>query len=484
MSVTALDLFAGAGGWSVGARRLGIEEYGVEIMPAAIETREANGFNTLYNDVWDGLEHPEIVPDYNLLIASPPCQGYSMAGKGAGRKALDDVLDMIEADAYKDPEALRDYAEHGIDDRDVLVLTPLAYIWRDTPDFVALEQVPAVLPVWQAYAEVMREWGYSVEVANLQAEQYGVPQTRKRAILVASRMGEVALPAPTHSKYYSRTPGKLDEGVKKWVSMFEALSWGATRPAPTYCNSGHGGAGIEWGSNPVRKKLREQSLSGDGWAPKQDVEPGTNDAIRLTPDDAAAVQSFPPARGLASRPSPTITGGGTEAGGAEPIAKYHARYTSDAAWQGDTERLTTDEAADLQSFPAGWGFKDRPAVAVGNAVGRGLIGGSGAKATVVKAIEDGSFVPSTNGDGSSYAENTRITVDEAGALQSFPVEPPFIWKGAKTKQFLQIGNAVPPLLATHILERLVLDSQEVAQSYELSNLRVSEETKDDYDRTA
>lgn len=421
--IVALDLFAGSG-WAVGARRLGIKDYGVEIMPEAVATREANGFETIFNDVWDGLEDPSLVPEYDLLIASPPCQGYSMAGKGSGRKALDDVLNMLDSEAYANPTRLRDFGQHGVDERDVLVLTPLAYIARGRPRYVALEQVPAVLPVWEAYAERMREWGYDVKVATLHAEQYGVPQTRKRAILVAKLGGEAHLPTPTHSRYHSRSPQKLDEGVKKWVSMAEALGWG-----------------------------------------------------------------------MAARP---------------------------------------EEAGSLQTYPRGWGFTDRPAVAVGNAVGRGLIGGSGAKASVVRAIEDGSFIPSVHGKDDSYAEQTRITVEEAGALQSYPTavknmgagmverhgerpgreadqpaftiraaagggepggfkwsdgekmtaeqastfqtyptEPPFTFCGTKTKVMLQIGNAVPPLLATHILEALVYGTQEVAQQYELSRLRPS-----------
>lgn len=92
-------------------------------------------------------------------------------------------------------------------------------------------------------------------------------------------------------------------------------------------------------------------------------------------------------------------------------------------------------------WQGGWGFTDRPAVTVGNAVGRGLIGGSGAKEAVVRAIEDGSFIPSKGG-GSNYAEATRITPEEAAMLQTYPATFPF--QGTKTKRFLQIGNAVPP----------------------------------------
>lgn len=315
--IKALDLFAGTG-WGVACQWLGIKEAGVEIMDEAVATRTANGMETIYRDVWDGLElteeqHRKAYGSYGLLIASPPCQTFSLAGKGSGRAALNEVLEAIELHAYKDAVMLKAFGEKH-DPRTALVLTPLAYIWRDRPRLVALEQVPTVLPVWEACAEVMREWGYEVKVEILNAEQYGVPQTRKRAILVARRGGPVHMPVPTHSKYYSTNPSKLDPGVKKWVSMAEALGWG----------------------------------------------------------------------GLTDRPSPTITGGGTDAGGAEPIAKFHERYTGAPGWVGSTERLSTEEAATLQTY-----------------------------------------------------------------------ERPFVWCGTKTKQFLQIGNAVPPVLAEAVLAALI-----------------------------
>ncbi|UIW13304.1 DNA methylase [Arthrobacter phage Crewmate] len=288
----ALDLFAGTG-WGVACKALGIEEEGVELMPEAVATRTANGMTTILRDVWDSiLGAPR--GDYELLIASPPCQTFSMAGNGAGRRALADVLHLVERRVYERPEALRE-ATAGLDPRTALVLVPLAHVERDRPTYVAFEQVPSVLPVWEACADVMRELGYSVATGVVGVESFGVSQTRKRAILVARADGkEARLPAPTHSRYFSHAPAELDPETARWASMAETIGWGFTdRPAPTFCNSGHGGAGIEWGGNSIRKAMRSASLSGEGWIAKPGAEPGTNDAIRVTPAEAAALQSYP-----------------------------------------------------------------------------------------------------------------------------------------------------------------------------------------------
>ena len=576
--IRALDLFAGTG-WGVACQLLGIEEDGVELMDEAVATRKANGMSTIYRDVWDGLllsreAHELLYGLYTLLIASPPCQTFSMAGNGAGRKALNEVIEAIRLHAYKNPAALLEFGQKH-DLRTALVLSPLAYVYRDRPRLVAFEQVPTVLPVWEECAKVMREWGYDVKVAVLNAEQYGVPQTRKRAILVARLDGPVALPTPTHSRYYSRTPEKLDPGVKKWVSMAEALGWGMTDAPMHTITAGTHGPTDRWasGGNGARKRVDEK-VGGPNWVHNPNpapVDSRTQYTERIGVEEAALIQTYPSGRGLTGRPSPTITGGGTETGGAEPIAKYHERYTNAPDWVGSTERLSTDEAAALQTYPSGtvfrngnqanaskrpldapaptlmfgqrsnkvewmdpekaddpsasgervtveqaaalqtyptplrpeiedwqwkdapattvagdpritarehhypgeqgktalkltkdeasalqtfpgWGFTNRPAVTVGNAVGRGLIGGSGAKRAVVEAIEDGSFIPSVHAQDDSYAEQTRITVPEAGVLQTYG--RPFIWCGNKSKQFLQIGNAVPPLLAWHVLSAL------------------------------
>lgn len=235
---TADDLFAGPGGWDVAATRLGIDVTGIEFDHAACETRRAAGLKTIEGDVRD------FAPDGATgLIASPPCQTFSTAGSGAGREALDDVLLAVKTMETERTHRLPSW----VDEKTELVLEPLRWILRAHDEGIAyrwivLEQVPTVLPVWEAYADVLRSIGYSVVTGVLNAEQYGVPQTRRRAVLIASLDKEVRLPEPTHSRYYSRDPKRLDDGVLPWVSMADALGWGYTkRPSGTLVSQSAGG---------------------------------------------------------------------------------------------------------------------------------------------------------------------------------------------------------------------------------------------------
>lgn len=346
--IRALDLFAGTG-WGVALQARGMREGGVEIMPEAQASRAAAGMETIYADVWDGLlgDNPHRFW-HALQIASPPCQSFSLAGKGAGRAALDDVLRAIDDGAYRRPERLRALGAET-DDRTALVLTPLAHVFRDRPLWVTWEQVPPVLPVWEACAEVLRGMGYSVWVGIVRAEQYGVPQTRRRAVLIARADGvEAAPPMPTHSRYYEREPQRLDEGVLPWVSMAEALGW-----------SEAGGIRVATGQNSRIAGGLTQRYTRDVQVPAPTVTGQARSWVLRSNYGTGGDASRRGERSV-DQPAPTLTS-----------------KADRNKWDG-VRRMTAAEAATLQAYPAGFrfeGHKGKQFLQIGNAVPP-LVGGA------------------------------------------------------------------------------------------------------------
>lgn len=207
-----IDLFAGPGGWSLALRSLGMDDdLGVENNPRAIQTRDAMGLMSLEADVRD---IPSDAFEIDGLIASPPCQSFSAAGKQQG---------------FDDP-------------RGDLVWQPRRFIETTLPDWIAFEEVKEVLPIWKHYAFWLRDIGYSTWAGILNAADYGVPQSRKRSILVANRTRAVGPPQPTHGE--QPTLGLFGPALKPWVTMAQALphradlpEWCHQRPATTVVRS-------------------------------------------------------------------------------------------------------------------------------------------------------------------------------------------------------------------------------------------------------
>lgn len=275
-----LDLFAGTG-VGVAASRLGVSEYGVEIMKEAVASRDAAGFVTPYNDAWE-IEKAESL-SFNTLWASPPCQTFSTAGKGLGRKALDDVLALLHTGAYD--RNLKAEAS-SFDDRTALVLLPLAYISKFRPTYVALEQVPTVLPVWEAYAEKMVEMGYSVWVGFIHSEQYGVPQTRKRAYVIARNDGIAASPPVSSHDKYDKTGGH-------WVSMKDSLGWGDS-VSGMVSNYSSGSGGVSIPGNKKKRGFRSVCDPAFTITSKRNYKMSlSGDLTPLQIEEAAVLQSYP-----------------------------------------------------------------------------------------------------------------------------------------------------------------------------------------------
>ena len=130
------------------------------------------------------------------LIASPPCQAWSIAGKRLGRQDRPEVIACareLAAGVDSRERRLRACA----DERSLLTVEPLRWALALRPRWIALEQVPAVLGLWELFAELLVRHGYHCATGILSAERFGVPQVRKRAFLIASLDGAgLASPSP------------------------------------------------------------------------------------------------------------------------------------------------------------------------------------------------------------------------------------------------------------------------------------------------
>ncbi len=289
-----IDLFAGPGGLDVAAKWLDIPSVGIELDVDACETRRAAGIGTRCSDVRN-LSLLDCFENADILTGGPPCQTFSVAGSGVGRKALDQVLEFIHRmDAGEDVSEDLDSLD---DPRTGLVLQPLRWAlaaMEKNRSFatIVLEQVPTVKPVWDAIAIVLRSRGYEAEVKVIRTEQYGVPQTRRRAILIARHGRIVTFPKPTHRKYVKGVEQKSgDQEYLPWVSMAEAFTSLQHRPKEFIVVSNYGTGGKP--DIRGRRTSSEPSATITGKIRRNRLQVGKCDIDRLEPREAGLLQTFP-----------------------------------------------------------------------------------------------------------------------------------------------------------------------------------------------
>jgi DNA (cytosine-5)-methyltransferase 1 len=196
---TAIDCFAGCGGLSRGLRLAGFDiRAAVEINAAARKTYAANHpSTTLFKDVLDVTS--EVLREtlkgepLSLLAGCAPCEGFcSLTSK------------------KKDEQ----------DPRNVLLLRMAEFVEDLKPDVVMMENVPGLAKrgheILRKFISTLQACGYPAEKAwqVVQMADYGIPQSRRRLLMLVGRGFEIPFPKPTHSK----NPA-YGSGLKNWLSL-------------------------------------------------------------------------------------------------------------------------------------------------------------------------------------------------------------------------------------------------------------------------
>lgn len=180
-SITAVDLFCGAGGLTYGLEAAGVNvALGVDIDPACAYPIEKNSkAKFLLADV--AKLDASIIKDalgsegFTLLAGCAPCQPFSTYSRSAKQKH-----GMAAGESRSDDWRLAEYFGD--------------IVQKTQPHFVTMENVPPLLlqDVFKVFLDKLE--GYWVDFKVVECLTIGLPQTRKRLVLVASRLGPIQIP--------------------------------------------------------------------------------------------------------------------------------------------------------------------------------------------------------------------------------------------------------------------------------------------------
>lgn len=370
-SFTAIDLFCGAGGLSEGFRQAGFHILaGQDCDEVAGETFSSTHRGAAFvggpiQDVTSkqllraaGTAKGEV----DVIIGGPPCQGYSVYNHQRGTR---------------DPRAglFREYLRivEGVQPR-----------WLVMENVTGITSIAGGKIVRQIF-EGMASLGYKVDMRILKAEEYGVPQERRRVFFIATRSNaSITFPEPTHGPRRSR-----------YVTVWDAIS-----DLPPLKN-GEGGQGSH---AYARKPQNNFQLSMRGNCTRVT----NHSASRLSRINEERMRHIPPGGSWRDIPRDLLPAGMLKAKRSDHTKRYGRPRKSDLA------------CTILTKCDVHWGAYIHP------------------------------------------EQDRSITVREAARLQSFPDS--FEFKGSRTEQYIQVGNAVPPLLGRRVAETLLLSDSMAARA--------------------
>jgi DNA (cytosine-5)-methyltransferase 1 len=231
--LVAIDLFSGAGGLTVGLKQAGFKVVtGVEIEPHAFSTYKANHpeVHALKQDVRTVTGKALLTiagGSIDFLVGCPPCQGFSS---------------LTSKWKKTDP-------------RNELVLDMARLVEEITPPAVMMENVPGLVdrgkPLFAEFVKRLEDADYRVTYGVLQLADYGVPQNRRRLVLLAGRGFKIELPKPTHSRTEA-------DGLLPWCTVRDAI---ARMPRPLTLDQANARGGPGQHDWHVVRTLTERNMN-------------------------------------------------------------------------------------------------------------------------------------------------------------------------------------------------------------------------------
>ena len=327
----AIDFFCGGGGMTCGLRQAGIDVIaGVDIDKEAKETYELNNEGSVfivkdirklrsnYFEKYFGVERND---DTLILVGCSPCQFYS-------------IINTDKEHSLKTKDLLRNFAR---------------FIEYYRPGYVLVENVPGILTnkqsIWPAFKKKLEELGYGNMLYKvIDMSYYGVPQSRRRFSLIATRLENVEIHLPQSDERQALLSDFIGE-----AHGFSKISAG-TKDSTAF---NHTVAGL---SDKCLRRLQRTRHNGGSrldWADDSDLQLkcfiGKDDCFK---------DSY--GRMWWNKPAPTIT------------TKFFSISNGRFGHPDEDRAISLREGATLQTFPKDYVFKSNSiattARLIGNAV--------------------------------------------------------------------------------------------------------------------
>ncbi len=250
----AVDLFAGWGGFTLGASQAGADVvWAANHWPLAVEAHAANHPRATH--VCQDLRQADWskLPAHDLLLASPACQGHSSASQPSRRRYHDE----LRATAW----AVVDCAD---------VCEPAALVVENVPSFRRWR----LYPLWRQALELI---GYELTELVLRASHHGVPQRRDRLFLVGLRNGRRVEVAEGGAEPGFGPCIEPAVGHTRWTSVASASTAVKARIRKGRANhgyrfltqhvTGHPGVGLDEPIRTITTKDQWAYVEGDRYRP-------------------------------------------------------------------------------------------------------------------------------------------------------------------------------------------------------------------------